>query len=59
MDTFAARQWVVHIPVITQTAISDCGFEQIDDPLYSPNMVASDYYLLENYSIDGWKMFSR
>jgi hypothetical protein len=35
----------VHIVGVTQVAILDFGFHQIDHPPYSPGMTSSDYYL--------------
>jgi hypothetical protein len=35
----------VHIAGVTQVAILDFGFHQIDRPPYSPDMTSSDYYL--------------
>ncbi|XP_044264614.1 histone-lysine N-methyltransferase SETMAR-like [Tribolium madens] len=35
----------VHTAGVTQAAILDCGFQQIDHPPYSPDMAPSDYYL--------------
>lgn len=42
----------VHTAGITQAAIRDCGFEQIDHPPYSPDMAPSDYYLFGNLKKD-------
>ena len=38
----------VHKPRVAQAAISECKFEQLNHPPYSPDLAPSDYYLFRN-----------
>ena len=38
----------VHKCMITQQAVRDCGFIQLDHPAYSHDRTPNDYYLLTN-----------
>ena len=37
-----------HKSVVAMAAVHDCGFESVDHPPYSPDMVPSDYFLFPN-----------
>jgi len=34
--------------MITQQAVRDCGFVQLDHPAYCPDLSPSDYFLFRN-----------
>ena len=38
----------VHKSRVTQAAIRECKFEQLNHPPYSPDLAPSDYYLFRN-----------
>jgi len=40
----------VHKPTVAQQIVCDCdcGFVQLDHPVYSPDLAPSDYYLFRN-----------
>ena len=39
--------------MITQQAVRDCGFVQLDHPAYSPDLAPSDYFLFRNLKLRG------
>jgi len=38
----------IHMSMIAQEAVRDCGFVQLDHPAYSPDLTPSDYFLFRN-----------
>lgn len=42
----------VHTAAVSQEAIRECGFQEMEHPPYSPDMAPSDYYLFSNLKKD-------
>ena len=34
--------------VVAMAAVNECGFQLVDQPLYSPDLASSDYFLFPN-----------
>ena len=44
-----------HKSVVAIAAVSDCGFELVDHPPYSPDLALSDYFLFTTLKTHGWE----
>jgi len=44
----------VHTAAFAEAAVKECGFEEIEDPPYSPDLARSDYYLFSKLKKDLW-----
>ena len=42
----------VHTAAVAKAAVKECGFKEIQHPLYSPDLAPSDYYLFSKLKKD-------
>ena len=43
---------LVHTAAVAKAAVKKCGFQEIEHPLYSPDLAPSDYYLFSKLKKD-------